>query len=260
MPFFGGKMKKLISNLNKIFENKKKRYLYAFLFILPILVIIALLSIGIYKDVKDLLSLVNNGETIESDHVINNGEYILRDNETNYQFEVFTELKNMLDGHIDYKDEDLAACIVKNYVADFYTFSNKAGQYDVGGMWYVYPEQKDIIYQQARDSMYKYLNEYINKYGAENLLEVDNVVTTVSKMSEKYEISTDRVSVEVTDEETGEGEYVHWTATDEYEAYKVVANWTYVSGKPFSPAKFDSKMTFIVIDFGGKFVIVEANK
>lgn len=253
-------MKKIINKLSKIFENKKRRYLYTFLFMLPILVIIGLLSFGIYKDAKSLLSLVTNDGMVSSDHIINNGEYVLRDNNTDYQYQIFSELKDMLEGKVEYDDKDLASSIVKNYVADFYTFSNKAGQYDVGGMWYVYPEQKESIYTKARDGMYKYLNEYINKYGSSELLEVDNVVTTCSKMSDKYEISTEMVSIDVTDEETGEGEYVYWTATDEYDAYKVIANWTYVTGRKFSTAKYDCKMSFIVIDLNGKFVIVEASK
>ena len=51
--------------------------------------------------------------------------YVLRANATDYQKELFEELKNDFE-HEDETDEAKIACdIAMNYVADFYTWTNK---------------------------------------------------------------------------------------------------------------------------------------
>ena len=237
------KKKKKSKKSGGIFENKKTRYLYLVLCILPLFIVMGVFGYIIYKDAKSLLSLAKGDATIEvkDEYVIPGMNYVLRDNATDIQKEYFTELKNLIEGG-NADDAEVAGLVCKNFVADFFTWSNKAGQYDVGGLYYVYTPQKQIIYTQARDEFYKYINEYINQYGSKNLLEVDHVDAISKKYSEDYYIARTTEGVE--------------TAYDE--VYVVECNWTYVEKEKFNTRSYAKKMNFVVVNNEGRYEIVEA--
>ncbi len=229
------KKKNLFEKISNIYADKKKRYLYLFLTILPFLIAIGVFGFIAFRDAKSLLAMATGNTEIKDENVISSMNYVLRDNATDVQKEYFAELKEAVESSAD--DATIAGLVCKNYIADFYTWSNKAGQYDVGGLYYVYEPQKETIYTQARDSMYKYLSTYIKDYGASNLLEVENVeVKSAKKRTEKYQV----------DENV-------------YDAYDVLCEWAYKENDKFSAVKYAKKMYFIVIDNGTRFEIVEAD-
>lgn len=86
------------------------------------------------------------------------GEIIYRSSTTatEYQKEIFKQLDLNLKEGVDAKL--IAADIVSNYVADFYTWSNKKGTYDVGGMQYIYQPEIINTYIYAKESYYKDLS------------------------------------------------------------------------------------------------------
>ena len=144
-----------------------------------------------------------------------------------------------------------AACIAKNYVADFYTWTNKNGSYDIGGMHYVYGPSKNVVIAQARNTYYKYLTYYINTFGKDKLLEVTSVETEVDPNPSTYEV----------DGHT-------------YESYFVTCNWKYKNEETFdgmnivSPNEYGSYDHYwhfttreyftVVVTEDGRFEIVEA--
>ncbi len=166
------KMEKL---LIKLFGNRKKRYINLLLMLLPMLLIFGFFGYSAYKGYKD----ISSGDTPvkkNDPYSIEEMNYSLRKNATPYQMEIFTELKEACKA--EEKDyARIAELVCKSYIADFYTWTNKAGRYDVGGMNFVYSPHMRNIYSQARDTYYNYLNIYIDKYGKENLLEVANIDT-----------------------------------------------------------------------------------
>ena len=164
------------SLFDKLFKKKSKRYLSLLLVLLPFLLLTGFFGYRTVNSVKNLVpssdGTISNKEKDAVD--IEEYDYHLRHNATNLQKELFNELDDLLKQ--DPQDEDaIAASIAKNYIADFYTWTNKEGQYDVGGMYYVFADSRYNIYYQARDSFYHYLSTYIKEYGAENLLEVTSV-------------------------------------------------------------------------------------
>lgn len=238
-------MKKLYKRIYHLFKDKKKRYLYLILIILPFLIAIGVAGFFGYKNVKALLNTGNNVEEVADEYRITNPEYILRDNATQLQLELFAELKSMYEGSAEEStDVDIATAVCKNFVADFYTWSNKVGQYDVGGMYYVFEPQRKNIYTQARDTFYNRLSDYISEYGAENLLEVESIVSATGNESSDEYISKNP--------ETG----VEDSHTD---VYNVNVSWTYKANDKFSPSKYATSMSFIVIENGGRYEIVEAH-
>ena len=237
-------MKNFAEKISYLFEDKKKRYLYMLLFMLPFIIAIGIFGYIIFRDVKSLSNIGETSTEVEYEYKIDYPEFILRENATDLQKELFTELKGLYSGEVEGSDTDLAISICKNYVADFYTWSNKYGQYDVGGLYYVYEPQRKSIYLQARDSFYLYLNEYINKYDSENLLEVATVSATGTKSSKEYIAMDPETAVQ--------------TSYDE--VYEVKVDWTYKENTVFSPSSYVKSMKFTVIcDENGRFGIVEAH-
>lgn len=208
-----------------------------FLFVLPLLIAITIFGIIVFKDVKELININGNSET-NTKYIIGNKDYVLRDNATDYQFELFSELKDMLEVGEGYTDLQIVESICKNYVADFYTWSNKFGQYDVGGLYYVYTPQKENIYIQARDGFYRYISDYIEKYKSENLLKVNLVEATASTIDD-YLI-----------EETGQ----------EFKTYKVKCTWNYEPNEIFSTSRYQSRAEFIVVENERRFEIIETHE
>ena len=235
-------MKKFLDKITELFENKKKRYLMMLAFMAPFIIAIGVFGFIAFKEAKTLIKL-NETVAVSDDYQIPSKEYVLRDNATDLQKELFAELKGLYEGTTEGTSTDIAVSVCKNYVADFYTWSNKYGQYDVGGTYYVFEPQRKNIYLQARDSFYKYLNEYINKYGAENLLEVETVTATGSKSFEEY------ISMNPDDA----------VQTSHEEAYDVKVNWTYKANEVFTPSRYVTSMEFKVINNEGRFEIVEAH-
>ncbi len=171
---------------NKLFKSKKNRYLNLLLVILPFLVLIGVFG---YKTVDSVKNLVpgEKGSTVRKDtEDIEEYDYHLRHNATALQKDLFKELDGLL-AQDPQDDLAIAESVAKNYVADFYTWTNKEGQYDVGGMYYVFSDSRYNIYMQARDTYYHYLSTFINEYGAENLLEVTSVNVESSSSGENFQ-------------------------------------------------------------------------
>ena len=254
--------KSFIDKIKGIFDDKKKRGLYVFLFILPFIIAMCIFGIVAYKEAKNVLNLITGStDEISDENVIKSCNYVLRDNATDYQKELFSELKKAIE--VDAADDQtIAGLVAKNYVADFYTWTNKQGQYDVGGMYYVCNEKKEDvkykenIYMKARDGFYKYLNKYISDYGSQNLIEVDNVdVVSCSKASEKYKL---HVYVE-----TLGNEDIGWTPVyedKEYDCYKVSLKWSYKPDTKLNLSDFGTSINLLIIKVDGRFEIVEASE
>ena len=178
---------------------------------------------------------------------IDSMDYHLRSNATKLQTELFNDLSKAVEGE---DKEEIAKLVAENYVADFYTWTNKDGTYDIGGMYYVYSPQKTTIYAQARNSYYKYLTYYINTYGSDKLLEVESIDAAVDSEIRTYEF---------------EGKT--------YSAYFVTCTWTYKNEDTFKDIylkgyadsveeenrKFVTKEYFLIIENeDGRFEIVQA--
>ena len=159
---------------SNFFQDRNKRYVIMAVVMIPVIVIMVFLGFRIYKDAQGILSLVKGDGTeivVKDTHKISSMNYVLREGETELQMDLFTQLKDAIEGKTEgVTEEEIARLVAMNHIADFYTWSNKLGQYDVGGLYYVNYEARENVFIQARDTIYKYLNEYMDKYGVENLL------------------------------------------------------------------------------------------
>lgn len=228
----------LLNKINNLFKDKKKRGLYVILFILPFLIAITIFGVVAFKEVKSLLELAKGETIVSNENIVEPMHYVLRENATDIQKEYFAELKQAVE--VDKASGlTIAGLVCKNYVADFYTWTNKQGQYDISALYYVYTPQKNDIYLQARDGFYKYLNNYINDYGSKNLLEVSDVqVLTTTDAGYQYISSSEETFDEV---------------------INVKCSWSYKEGSKLDISKYPTSMNFLVVERSGRYEIVEAS-
>lgn len=170
----------------------------------------------------------------DGDQTINVGEeinYKLNSKATDVQKAYFEELKLALNEPTTTPDV-VAGIIVKNFIADFYTWSNKQGSFDVGGLQYVYAPNTLYIQTEAKAFFYKDLSHYMNEYGSENLLKVSSI------------------NIKYVDPESN---FV--VGDTSYPSYYVAAEWTYEPNTVFSPEGFQTKAYFSVMVNNGQFQI-----
>ena len=256
--------KKNSLNPNKIsglFADKKKRYLYMFLFMLPFIIAIGIFGFIAYKEAKNLISVAKGTETeVKDENIISSMRYVLRDNATDLQKEYFAELKKAIEE--DNADPlAIAELVAKNYIADCYTWTNKQGQYDVGGLNYVFNERnetlefRDNAYIKARDGFYKYLNYYMNQYGVDKLIEVESVEITSSKQLDyKYTIHQWIETIQ-----TGDETYDVRYGDVEYDAYLISCKWAYEPNDVLKLSDFGNTLNLIVVNNDGRYEIAETS-
>ena len=218
--------------LKKLFKDKKTRYRNLILVTLPFVLLIGVFGYLSADALSTLIGGVTGNTNVASDS-IDSMDYHLINGATDLQKDLFKELNKAVESG---ESAEIAKSVVENFVADFYTWTNKAGQNDVGGMYYVYSPNKNNIYNQARNQFYKYVSTYINEYGQDNILEVASVEAEVSDEAREYTI----------------GDMT-------YESYYVTCNWTYVDHKHFNEKDYYTKEYFEVIkNADGRFEIVQA--
>ena len=225
--------------MKNIFKNPKTRKRNLILAILPFVILAGICGFIAFKSVSSISGNAQGNSKDSYKDSIDSMDYHLRSNATKYQTELFKDLTKVVeDGSDKY---EIARLVAENYVADFYTWSNKDGTYDVGGMYYVYSPQKTAIYTQARNTYYKYVTYYINQFGAKNLLEVENITSTLGDKEGSYEF---------------EGK--------KYDSYFVTCEWTYKNEDTFKDINMKSgdgfvkKEYFTIIEKDGRFEIVQA--
>ena len=225
--------------MKNLFKNPKTRKRNLILAILPFVIIASICGFIAFKSVNSIIGNAQGTSKESYKESIDSMDYHLRSNATKYQTELFRELTKAIEDGTD--KYNIARLVAENYVADFYTWSNKDGTYDVGGMYYVYSPQKTTIYTQARNTYYKYVTYYINQFGAKNLLEVENITSTLGDKVGSYEF---------------EGK--------KYDSYFVTCEWTYKNEDTFkdismkSGDDFVKKEYFTIIEKNGRFEIVQA--
>ena len=216
----------------RIIRKNKKINNIVILFVVILSIVTTLFFVGNmgYIGIKKSSSSTGNTLSVDSASSMKNDLYKIGNNPTSVQKEYFEELTNAIKA-----DDDLAIAqsVVKSFVTDFFTWTNKDGNYEVGGVQYLYGPKFTTFQEEQRWGFYSDLDLYITQYGRENLLEVSNVETPVVDYAADYSVG---------------GEV--------YKAFYVEANWEYKPSSKIDVSEFQSKGYFTVIDNDGRFEIV----
>lgn len=237
-------------NIHQTSESTKRSYLTnrVLLFVLIGLtaLMIAALAINILRIrmQKSTTTEASEEETTETINVdtgksMRNDLYVIGNNPTDIQQEYFQQLTDAL------KSGDgaaIAEAVVYNFVSDYFTWTNKDGNYEVGGLQYIYAPDVAGFEQWSRYNFYKDLDLYISQEGRDKLMEVASITT--EKATEK----APDFSVITWDDPETKKELT-------YESYEVNVNWTYANAKDAD--RFPTGARFFVINNEGRYEIAE---
>lgn len=191
-----------------------------------IIVVLAAFGLNIFKiAAKD--APVSTPDTVEEtpENEFVNEYYSIGHNATEINKEYFVELDNALDAH---DKKAVSEAVTKCFITEYYTWINKDGNYDIGGMQYIYTDRQRDFETYTRSTFYRDMDLYITQLGRENLLEVAEVTVN---------------SVTPTDWQNEAGE----TITD----YIVNASWTYVP-HTMSAEGVQTSGDFYITDHNGR--------
>ena len=193
-----------------------------------------------YDDFDDAVDLVLATDR-EIDEAIERAEEVADSKDAESVIAMMQENGDLSCDLTEEDEELIAESIVKNFVADFYTWTNKEGQYDIGGMDYVYTPQKTNIYDEARNGFYKTFEQSVEAYGQDETLEIDEVSASAVALSGGYDLEEDGVSVHFSD------------------AFTVDCDFSYAD-TDMDKSALETRQTFIVIkdQETGRYEIVEA--
>lgn len=178
--------------------------------------------------------------------------YQLRRNATLYQIELFELLVNSHDAYFEFENsrnlQAYAGAIVRNFIADFFTLSNKNSRSDIGGLQFFTDDLVDDFRSFATDSFYLYLNHHIETYGREALPTVDSTtILNVVFDTRVVPFEEDEDPADF-DEDTLVFDFYTWEYTGrEIDIIVVEAQWTYEPTTLPHINEFQTEARFILI-------------
>ena len=156
-----------------------------FVIIMMILILVGL-CFGCYYVYDNFINVDNykKGKPVEVAAKIDSIKgynYVLYEDSTELYKNLYYELKEVLEA--DTIDEAKYAEVVsKMFVADFYTLNTKVTNQDVGGLEFIYSDNKENFKLKASDTLYKYIESNVYGDRTQKLPEVSEFVSCVSKV------------------------------------------------------------------------------
>lgn len=197
-------------------KNKKSNF-HKHLTLAIILLIITATIVG-------AILTITVGFTSSEEVTHTNAFYELRGNPTNYQDTLFKKLTAEVEKSTP--DElSMASLIVQNFVADYFTWDNKLGTYDVGGKTFVFANEFTNFNATSRRYLYAPMINYIaSGLEMKDLPEVKEVTITAVNYAYPFD----------------------YYGTS-YTSYYVEASWTYVANEKVDTSIFQNWGAFTII-------------
>ena len=224
---------------------KKKKSLNTNNFMVVLLVITAVVVCGALG--FNIYSILNadtgQGTTNTVQKVSNeysNDYYTIGNNPTDINKACFKEINAAL------KEEDgvkIAEAVAKTFVTEYYTWTNKDGNYDIGGIQYIYAPKQSDFETYTLDSFYEDLDLYLTQVDRADLIEVKDV-TVNSSTEGKYGVQAD-----------GQTDADGNPVLTELSSVSVDVSWTYQSSGALSTDSFQSHAVIHVVDNQGRWEI-----
>jgi len=145
-------------------------------FVIAILAVICMAVIGL--NVFNTMSTMNNSSNNKPE-VIENKFYTIKNTATVYQRELFDELTKVLADEENLDKNKAVELVSEAFLADVFTWSNKDGNYDVGGLQYIYGDMHLSFKEMALTTLYDNFDLIAAQYGTDYLPEVVSVTADV---------------------------------------------------------------------------------
>jgi hypothetical protein len=203
-------------NMNKKRKINVKKLM---IFVTAILVVI----ISIFFLINKLTSNDKNPKVVDE---LEDYNYVVKSNATDYYKTLFTELKTV----IEEDEEKYAELIGKLFLADFFTLTNKLNRTDVGGVQFVYEDYHEDFISHAGITVYAGMYNNLIGERKDDLPEVKEV--TLKSLTQK--------------------EFGHVDSIYDSSAYFIEYEIKYVED-----LDYQELVTLVLIKDNGKLVIVE---
>lgn len=219
-------------------KNNQSRYL------LIGVIIVSLFTLGI-GGFYLIQALQYQNETQISSVEKNDNYFKIRRNATELQRSLYKTLNEAMDAE-PVNESLVAKSVSENFVADFFTWTNKLHFNDVGGLQYVHPNIAQSVMSKALEYFYFDMGKYIEDGTISNTLEVVSISSSATEID--YELQP-----LIYDE--------NYNVTQEQKVvpgYEVELNWTYKESDILAVSTYQkSANIFVVKDDSGIFRIVE---
>lgn len=233
-------------------KSKNKNKLNNILTLLLLITGIAVIGAFGYNIYNIMTTNAGAGETVQQEQVSNeyrNDQYSIGNNPTEINKKYFLELNDALDGKTvkddngnEYTgDEAIAETVVKNFIAQYYTWTNKDGNYDIGGMQYIYTPKQSDFETYTLYNFYKDMDLYMNQNDRDKLIQVKDVTINSVTTVEGYEVAYK--------DDSGNETKTTLPCID------VDASWTYESDTTMSTIELQNHALFHVVNNNGRWEI-----
>lgn len=147
------------------------------LFIFFLIIILIVLLITLFVLGKNVFKKTGgNVEEVKVVDSIDNFDYNLEENKSNYYKKLFNELKELLNSD-NVNEEEYAKLVTKLFVADFYDLNSKSSKSDIGGTQYVHSDYQSQFEKKAKSKkgIYYYVKNNLDGNRKQELPKVKNV-------------------------------------------------------------------------------------
>jgi hypothetical protein len=149
-------------------------------------IIITVIVTGLAAGAMVFLYSSQNRQNPTSSVVFSNELYTLRGRPTDFQKALFRELTAAVEKR-DRNDLEVVTLVAKNFVADYFTWSNKVGPFDVGGLDFVYGLENLNFRATSREYFNTYMYTYLEKgIRIQDLIEVIEIETPGADFAAPY--------------------------------------------------------------------------
>ena len=235
--------------MKRLSDQKKRRInnsLIACLLILMVITII-IFTVNIIRISTNDTGAGNTMATAATNNELVNDQYRIGNNPTEINKTYFKELTQSLN---DKHDTEIAQSLVKSFVSEYYTWTNKDGNYDIGGMQYIFEPKKSDFAEYTLWNFYKDMDLYITKYGTANLMQVKDVTVSSTANAGNYTVQLPGDESEVTSSaEAAVGQ------KEELPCIDVTASWTYEDNSTIDTTQFQQQAVFHVVNDSGRWEI-----
>lgn len=146
---------------NKEKKQIKKNYIFVLFVSIIIIFIIGMVIVNVITANK-IGNENDNDQTVQKLDQMENYDYYLDDNATEYYKKLYNELKVILNEN-EVNEENYAKIIAQLFVTDLFNLDNKITSSDIGGLQFVYPDFKDNFVNIAKTTLYSSVES--NIYG-----------------------------------------------------------------------------------------------
>lgn len=167
--------------------------------------------------------------------VLSNDMYKITGNPTQLQKDLFKELTTEVEKASKENEFEIVSLVVQNFIADYYTWSNKVGTYDIGGKDFIFANEFTNFNFTSRRYIYTTMSNFLAKEIAKKDL---NEVSEIRVLSVNYAT-----------------EYDYYGTM--YPAYYIEAEWDYIPNELIDLTVFPKWGAFTVVKLeSGRFEIV----